>query len=335
MMTTKMVSFSSLKSLSTLLIRTNRVICVFSFSASATDKLQVKEDEPPSKEPRLSATHLLNILAGVDLSEVDDIDADDREDCFQCLEYIDDIFDMLFAKEAQDKPNPGYIDLQKELNYKMRGILVDWMVDVGVNFNLLSETVFLGVRMMDIFLSKKQVSRARMQLVGIAAMVIASKFEEVRTPYLEDWIWISAEAYNREQIIRMERIMLETLDYNMGTPTPLHFLRRFSKVRPTNKHPSILMFNQTCESFINAFTWFLIHQQKAAKSDSKTHTLSKYLTELTLPDYNMLSFPPSVIAASAVYLARLMMNKTPTWVTMMMIMMMSLHTSFIQLAMVN
>jgi len=130
------------------------------------------------------------------------------------------------------------------------------------------------------FLSRKTVSRDRVQLVGVTAMFIASKFEELRSPYIDDWIWVSDDAYKREHILRMEKIMLDVLNFNVGTPTPLHFLRRFSK---------------------------------AAKSDSRTHTLSKYLTELSMPEYSILRFRPSQIAASAVYLARRMTGKTPAW----------------------
>lgn len=240
-----------------------------------------EEAAAQQREPRLSTTHLLsNIFAGVDLEEVEDIDADDRDDPLQCIDLVDDIFTVLRQREIKERPNPNYMSLQQSINAKMRGILADWMIDVGSTFTLLSETVFLGVRLMDMFLSRKQVSRERMQLVGIASLVIASKFEEIRSPFIEDWIWISDEAYTRDQILRMEKIMLEVLDFNMGTPTPLHFLRRFSK---------------------------------AARSDAMTHTLSKYLTELSMPEYTMLRFSPSTIAAAAVFLARKMTGKSPTW----------------------
>jgi hypothetical protein len=198
---------------------------------SSDDSESSEEAAAQQREPRLSTTHLLsNIFAGVDLEEVEDIDADDRDDPLQCIDLVDDIFTILREREIKERPNPNYMALQQSINAKMRGILADWMIDVGSTFTLLSETVFLGVRLMDMFLSRKQVSRERMQLVGIAALVIASKFEEIRSPFIEDWIWISDEAYTRDQILRMEKIMLEVLDFNMGTPTPLHFLRRFSKV---------------------------------------------------------------------------------------------------------
>lgn len=79
----------------------------------------------------------------------------------------------------------------------------------------------------------------------------------------------------------MERTILKTLDFDISVPTALHFLRRFSK---------------------------------AARSDYKTHTLSKFLTELAHIDLAMMKYLPSKIAASAVFIARYMLNETPTWV---------------------
>jgi G2/mitotic-specific cyclin-B, other len=170
---------------------------------------------------------------------------------------------------------------QLDINEKMRGILIDWMVEVHVKFKLLTETMFLSVNIIDRFLALKPVARNKLQLVGITAILLGAKYEEVYAPEVRDFIHISDKAYSREEILKMERLILATLDFNMSTPTPLHFLRRFSK---------------------------------ASRSDSRTHTLSKYLTELTLTEYNMLNHVPSKIAAASVYIARRMTDKAPYWV---------------------
>eukprot|EP01087_Luapelamoeba_hula_P019792 TRINITY_DN6614_c0_g1_i1.p1 TRINITY_DN6614_c0_g1~~TRINITY_DN6614_c0_g1_i1.p1 ORF type:complete len:501 (+),score=97.51 TRINITY_DN6614_c0_g1_i1:232-1734(+) len=212
---------------------------------------------------------------------IEDIDIADRDDPQQCLTYIEEIMEMMREKErGPHMPVARYMKAQKMLNPKVRGVLVDWMVDVSSQFGLLSETLFLAVQLLDRLLSKKEVSKDRVQLVGITAMIIASKFEETRTPWVDDFIWVSADAYTREDVIRVEKILLVVIDFNLTLPTPLHFLRRFSK---------------------------------AARSDSQTHTISKYLTELSLPEYKMLRFVPSLIAASAVYVARAMNRRTPLW----------------------
>jgi hypothetical protein len=120
-----------------------------------------------------------------------------------------------------------------------------------------------------------------MQLVGVGALFIATKYEEISCPLIDDFVWISADAFKREDIVRVEKAILETIGFDLSTQTPIHFLRRFSK---------------------------------AARSNTRTHTLSKYLIEVSLMDYGMLKHLPSLIAASAVYLARKMTDIEPLWV---------------------
>lgn len=79
-------------------------------------------------------------------------------------------------------PNPNYMESQKELAWKMRGILTDWLIQVHVRFRLLPETLFLCVNIIDRFLSARVVSLAKLQLVGVTCMFIAAKFEEIRSP---------------------------------------------------------------------------------------------------------------------------------------------------------
>jgi len=169
---------------------------------------------------------------------------------------------------------------QLEVNERNRSLLVDWIVDVSVKFKILNETLFLCVNILDRFLQNKIVPRAKFQLVGITSMLIACKFEEIFIPEIKDFTFISGKAYTEDEILKMEKTILIDLDFNLGTPTALHFLRRYSK---------------------------------AAKSDSKIHTLSKYIIELSLLDYAMLKYLPSTIAAASIYIARKMCNVSPAW----------------------
>ncbi len=65
--------------------------------------------------------------------------------------------------------------------------------------------------------------------VGVTAMLIASKYEEIWAPEVKDFVYISDEAYTREQILNMEKVMLNTLSFNLTVPTPFSFLARFLK----------------------------------------------------------------------------------------------------------
>lgn len=94
---------------------------------------------------------------------------------------------------------------QTDINEKMRGILVDWIIEVHLRFKLLPETLFLTVNLIDRFLEKTEIMRTRLQLVAVSALLIASKYEEIYVPELKDFVFISDNAYTKEEIIDMER----------------------------------------------------------------------------------------------------------------------------------
>ena len=72
-------------------------------------------------------------------------------------------------------------------------------------------------------------ARSKLQLVGVSAMLVASKYEEMYAPEIGDFVYITDNAYSKSDIRKMECLILNTLDFNLGKPLPLHFLRRNSK----------------------------------------------------------------------------------------------------------
>jgi len=173
-----------------------------------------------------------------------------------------------------------FMDQQTDVNEKMRGILVDWLVEVHRMFKLLPETLYLTVYIIDRYLALKVVPKDKLQLLGITAMLIASKYEEIYAPECSDFVYISDGAYSKDQILHMEQTVLNCLNFNLTSPSSLHFLRRYSK---------------------------------AAGSDYTIHTLCKYIIELMLIDSKLSKFLPSQIAAGSVYIARKMTDKLPLW----------------------
>jgi len=132
----------------------------------------------------------------------------------------------------------------------------------------------------DAYLYREVVNRDNLQLLGITAMLIASKYEEIYAPETSDFVYISDGAYSKRQILELESAVLSKLAFKLTTPLSLQFLRRFSKV---------------------------------AGSDYSVHTLCKYILEVMLLDCNIHSFQPSLIAASSVYIARKMTGCTRLW----------------------
>lgn len=104
---------------------------------------------------------------------IEDIDKLDAEDIYT------------FYKAAEHENRPGdYMGNQPEVNANMRAILTDWLVDVHRKFELMPETLYLTIYIVDQYLSLQPVPRREFQLVGIAAMLIASKYEEIWAPEL-------------------------------------------------------------------------------------------------------------------------------------------------------
>ena len=83
----------------------------------------------------------------------------------------------------------------------MRTVLVDWLIEVHLKFTLLPETLYLTVNLIDRYLALESVSRKRLQLVGVTAMLIASKYEEIYPPEIKDFVFVTDQAYNRDDVL--------------------------------------------------------------------------------------------------------------------------------------
>jgi len=213
---------------------------------------------------------------------VDKVDAADASNAQYIVPYLQDIHRHYREAEGLKHASPAYMSKQTDVNAKMRAILIDWLVEVHLKFKLMPETLYLTINLIDRFLEKEQIMRNKLQLVGVTAMFIASKYEEIYAPECRDFVYISDKAYTREQILSMEGLMLSKLSFQLTTPNAFVFLKRFSKVAGIISTPR-----------------------------SKTDLLAHYLVELTLQEYKMLQYLPSTIAASAIYLALKTMGQTP------------------------
>jgi len=92
--------------------------------------------------------------------------------------------------------------LQTEITERMRAILISWLVQVHVKFHLLPETLYITKELIDRFTELRKIRRADYQLVGVAAMLIACKYEEIYVPEVQQFIEITDDSYTREQILK-------------------------------------------------------------------------------------------------------------------------------------
>lgn len=79
-------------------------------------------------------------------------------------------------------PSPNYMAGQQEITWDMRTTLVDWLLQVHLRYHMLPETLWIAINIIDRFLSKRVVSLVKLQLVGVTAMFIAAKYEEIAAP---------------------------------------------------------------------------------------------------------------------------------------------------------
>ena len=130
----------------------------------------------------------------------DDIDERDSDDPLCATSYVQDMYEHFRSKEVSTSVRPVYMEDQRYINERMRSILVDWLVEVHLKFKLVPETLYLTVNIIDRYLAKTEVSRPKLQLVGVTALLIASKYEEIYPPELRDLVYICDRAYSKLEV---------------------------------------------------------------------------------------------------------------------------------------
>ncbi|KAJ5121597.1 uncharacterized protein N7515_009558 [Penicillium bovifimosum] len=229
--------------------------------------------------PRMSDVTFRQMMQAKAIVESQLTDEDYYEDLLDTTmvaEYDSEIFLHLRKREIEMLPVEDYMARQSELQWSMRSVLMDWLVQVHQRFNLLPETLFLTVNYIDRFLSYKVVSMGKLQLVGATALFIAAKFEEITAPSVQEIVYMVDGGYSVDEILKAERFMLSILNFDLAWPGPMSFLRRISK---------------------------------ADEYDLETRTVAKYFIEVAIMDERFVCTPPSFVAAGAHCLARLVLEK--------------------------
>ncbi|KAH7524539.1 hypothetical protein FEM48_Zijuj06G0130200 [Ziziphus jujuba var. spinosa] len=216
------------------------------------------------------------------IEKVVDIDKNFTDPQF-CASIASDIFKNLHAAEATKRPSVNFMGrIQKDINANMRAILVDWLVEVAEEYMLVPDTLFLTINYIDRYLSGNVMNRKHLQLLGVACMMIAAKYEEISPPSVEEFCYVTDNTFSKEEVLKMETSVLNYLKFEMTAPTAIGFSRRFVSVaQVTSEAPPVQM-----------------------------ECLASYIIELSLVEYSMLCYAPSLIAASATFLAKYILSPT-------------------------
>jgi len=204
----------------------------------------------------------------------------DTEDPQQAHEYAADMFGVFFQEEATKMPEPNYLAAQPDINAKMRGILVDWLVEVHSKYKMHNETLYLTVNIIDRYLSLRTIKRRHLQLLGVVALFIASKYEEIDPPKAAALAHITDNAYTKAEILRLECNVVAALNFEIVAVTPAHFVDRFARVNACQPGH---------RSFIN------------------------YLLDLCLPEAHMIRHTPSQLVSAAILLSNQLLGHAPAW----------------------
>ncbi|XP_027506580.1 cyclin-A1 [Corapipo altera] len=193
-------------------------------------------------------------------------------------EYAEDIHQYLREAELRFRPKPYYMKKQPDITTGMRAILVDWLVEVGEEYKLRTETLYLAVNFLDRFLSCMSVLRGKLQLVGTAAILLAAKYEEIYPPEVDEFVYITDDTYTKKQLLRMEHLLLKVLGFDLTAPTINQFLLQYIQ-----RHGVCM----------------------------RTENFARYLAELSLLQADpFLKYLPSQIAAAAYCLANYTVNRS-------------------------
>ena len=162
----------------------------------------------------------------------------------------------------------------------MREILVDWMQEVCLRFKLLTDTYFLAVNLVDRFLSVHQMTKDKFQLLGITALFISAKYEEIYPPNIKEFLSLCENAYLKVEIVNIETKLLATVDFKLAVPSVLKFVERYSHIAELSK---------------------------------KERYFTVFVLELSMMSSCFLEFKPSTLAAASVYLTQRIFGKSQEW----------------------
>ncbi|MCL7036751.1 hypothetical protein MKW94_022499 [Papaver nudicaule] len=211
-----------------------------------------------------------------------DIDKEDVNNPLAAVEYVQDLYRFYRLSESSIQVR-DYMYLQSDIDEGLRMKLVDLMVGAHHRLELAPEILYLAVQIVDRYVSMNPVTRNEFQLLGLSALVLASKYEEDFVPAarpIEEYVAVADGVFSKQQILAMEKSILEKLGWTFSVPTMYQFLIRFIK---------------------------------AAVADKEMENTVFFFGELCLMQYGMLRYPPSLLAASAVYAARCTLEKAPFW----------------------
>ncbi|XP_076865892.1 G1/S-specific cyclin-E2-like [Brachyhypopomus gauderio] len=215
-------------------------------------------------------------------------DSFDQSTSFQCSRpspfpqlswgRSEDVWIKMVSKEVKYTHSKSCMDRHPRLQPKMRAVLLDWLMEVCEAYVLHRQTFYLAQDFFDRFiLTQDDVEKERLQLIGITALFIASKIEEIYPPKIMELAYVTDGACLEEEILQMELVMLKALNWNLCPETVVSWMKLYVQM-----------------ASVYDFTNLLVPQ-----FSQETYIRITQLLDLCILDINSLDFEYGVLAASA------------------------------------
>ena len=201
-------------------------------------------------------------------------------------EFASEIYKNMRIMETKLKVDADYLTKVQdptEVKDTSRAFLIEWIIDVHRKFRLRAETLYVTVFIVDRFLSLKKIKKHGLHILGITALLISTKYEEIYPPQLKELLNVSENKFNKAEVLKMELDILVTLQFDLTSPSPYRFLERFRKL------------------------------STIVASDDRVFFFAQYLMEIALLDASLLKYNGSELAAAVLILATKSIKKANVW----------------------
>ena len=194
----------------------------------------------------------------------------DPENPRDAYDYDLEIYHYLKKIEMKRQPIPNYFDYQTTIRPRMRAIVIDWLIGVHFHMEMHTDTLYTAVTIGDLFLSKVDLHRSKLQLLFCTALFMAAKMEEIELPSLKDFIYFTKNSFTEEDMTKMESSVFTVIEFSNNVIHSSTFLKRFLRLYP----------NPTLEISM----------------------LAHYINESMLLEEKLIGVPPSTRAAAVICL---------------------------------
>ena len=132
--------------------------------------------------------------------------------------------------------------MQTEIKDTSRAFLIEWVIDVHRKFRLQPETLYVCVHIIDQYMSRKLIHKSQLHLLGVTTILIAAKYEEIYPPKLGEFLQVSENKFSEQAVLKMEKEVLQALEFRITIPSALRFLQRYKRLSPVLNDDEVFFY---------------------------------------------------------------------------------------------